>query len=104
MKAGNSDKVYYVHPGVFAESALCTQSPGSWTDTGDDTIDLTEYDEQTIENVLSYLYTKDYGPPQVAEERDSAVVVEARRDDSRLTGNDLPQENINNGTMGSIYL
>jgi hypothetical protein len=65
---------------------------------------LTEYDEQTIENVLSYLYTKDYGLPQVTEEPDSAVAVEARPDDSRLTGNDLPQENNNNGMMGFIYL
>ena len=36
---------------------------GSWKDTADGAIDWTDFDEQTIECVLHYLYTGDYHIP-----------------------------------------
>lgn len=65
---GSSGKIYYVHPGVllpFSSSALCTRIHGSWKGTNDDTVDLTEDDEHTIENVIDFFYTRKYHPAQL---------------------------------------
>ncbi|KAJ5247358.1 hypothetical protein N7468_002341 [Penicillium chermesinum] len=91
LKVGKEDKCYYVHPGVFASSALCPQILDSWKGAGDDTIDLTEYEEETVECALSYLYTRDYSLPQVTPELDKVSEAEAGVDDSQSTGSDLPE-------------
>jgi len=65
---GGSGNVYYVHPGVllpFSSSALCTRIHGSWKGTNDDTVDLTDDDEHTIENVIDFFYKRKYHPVQL---------------------------------------
>ncbi|KAJ6145637.1 hypothetical protein N7470_009532 [Penicillium chermesinum] len=62
---------YYVHPGAFApytSSALHAQIHGSWKDTFAKTLDWSDFDEQTIECVLQFLYTGDYDTLRAASE------------------------------------
>ena len=97
MKVGENDRIYYVHPGIFASSALSADILDSWKGTADDTVNLTEYDEQTIQCALSYFYTKDYSLAQITAESDVAGEIDARPDDSQFTGEDLPVEENANG-------
>lgn len=63
---GSDRRIYYVHPGVLSScnssssSALNARVSERWKDTGDGMIDWTDFDERTVECVLSYLYTGDY--------------------------------------------
>lgn len=71
--AGANAKTYYVHPGVLAlhsSSALNARMSKPWNNGGENRpIDWTDFDEQTVECVLSYLYTQDYYVlPQVNSE------------------------------------
>ncbi|KAJ5111461.1 hypothetical protein N7532_001996 [Penicillium argentinense] len=55
--AGSQKTIYYIHPGVLLSSG----SPVLKTRVSDhETIDWTEFDEDTVECALSYLYVKDY--------------------------------------------
>lgn len=68
---GSDRAVYYVHPGVLSackSSTTDTRMNGSWKDAGDSAIDWTDFDSQTIECVLHYLYTGDYHVVNLAEE------------------------------------
>ncbi|KAJ5895598.1 hypothetical protein N7495_007289 [Penicillium taxi] len=61
--AGSDKRMYYVHPGVFTsfpKSALYAQINGHWKDTGTGEFDWTDFEEQTVECVLSFLYSRDY--------------------------------------------
>lgn len=97
MKVGEINKIYYVHPGIFPSSALSADILSSWKGTADDTVDLTEYDEQTIESVLSYFYTKEYFFAQTPPESELSRESDARPGDSQLTGEDLPVEENTDG-------
>ncbi|GKZ32509.1 hypothetical protein AbraIFM66950_001978 [Aspergillus brasiliensis] len=61
---GSAKSSYYVHPGALSwcdKSALKARIDGPWKQNGDDSpIDWSDFDEQTVECVLSYLYTQDY--------------------------------------------
>lgn len=92
LKVGKRGTIYYAHPGVFSSSALAAHILGSWKGTADDTIDLTEYDEQTIESALSYFYTKDYYLAQITPESDLTAEPNTKPDDSHFTGEDFPVE------------
>lgn len=73
IKAGSEGKTFYVHPGVFTpfpSSALYARIHGPWKDSSDGILDLTEFDEYTIECCLSYFYKRDYCPYQVAPKSD----------------------------------
>ncbi|OJJ78080.1 hypothetical protein ASPBRDRAFT_50878 [Aspergillus brasiliensis CBS 101740] len=61
---GSAKTSYYVHPGALSwcdRSALKARIDGPWKQNGADSpIDWSDFDEQTVECVLSYLYTQDY--------------------------------------------
>lgn len=61
---GSSESLYYIHPGALSScksSALSARVNGPWKGNGaSEPIDWTDFDEQTVECVLSYLYTGDY--------------------------------------------
>ncbi|KAL1850529.1 hypothetical protein Plec18170_006814 [Paecilomyces lecythidis] len=62
ISVGGDAKDYYVHPGVlklYGSSALKARMGDSWSN-GETTLDWTDFDEQTVACVLSYLYTQDY--------------------------------------------
>ncbi|KAJ6007407.1 hypothetical protein N7540_011383 [Penicillium herquei] len=82
LKVGEEEKIYFVHPGIFASSVLSAEILGSWKGTADDTVDLTEYDEQTIESALSYFYAKDYYIAQIIPEIKLASEADVRSDNS----------------------
>lgn len=46
---------------------------GHWKETGDNAIDWTDFDRQTIECVLHYLYTGDYYVPDLGDETSTPV-------------------------------
>jgi hypothetical protein len=102
LKVGEREKIYHVHPGVFASSALSADILGSWMGTADDTVNLTEYDEQTIESILSYFYTKEYFLAHSTPESELTHESDARPDDSQFTGEDLPVEGDTDGRK-SLY-
>jgi hypothetical protein len=97
LKVGEGDKIYFVHPGIFASSALSAEILGYWKGTADDTVNLTEYDEQTIESALSYFYTKDYYLAQITPEIELAAEADASPDNSQFTGEELPVEEDTDG-------
>lgn len=81
--AGDTGSQYYAHPGALsscASSALSARINGSWKDAGDSVIDWTDFDEQTVECVLNYLYTRDYDAPQLA----SVSMSQPSQEDKRL--------------------
>ncbi|KXG45124.1 uncharacterized protein PGRI_096010 [Penicillium griseofulvum] len=61
---GPRKTIYYIHPGVLSSCgspALETRVNAQWIKNGTSgAIDWTEFDEDTIECVLSYLYIEDY--------------------------------------------
>ncbi|KAJ5542051.1 hypothetical protein N7461_008054 [Penicillium sp. DV-2018c] len=61
---GPQKNVYYVHPGVLSSCGspvLEARVNDQWIKTGTTgTLDWTEFDEDTVECVLSYLYIEDY--------------------------------------------
>ncbi|QKX60773.1 uncharacterized protein TRUGW13939_07919 [Talaromyces rugulosus] len=65
LKAGSTGKIFYVHPGVFvpfSSSAIYARVYGPWKDQSDEALDLTEFEEHTIECFLNYAYARDYCP------------------------------------------
>ncbi|KAE8397485.1 hypothetical protein BDV37DRAFT_276893 [Aspergillus pseudonomiae] len=61
---GSGERSYFVHPAALSwcnTSALNARVSGPWMENGaSGPIDWTDFDEQTIECVLSYFYTQDY--------------------------------------------
>ncbi|KAF4767080.1 hypothetical protein HAV15_009106 [Penicillium sp. str.  len=62
--AGPQKTIYYIHPGVLSlcgSPVLKTRVNDQWIKNGTSgAIDWTEFDEDTVECVLSYLYIEDY--------------------------------------------
>ncbi|PYH99209.1 hypothetical protein BO71DRAFT_405533 [Aspergillus ellipticus CBS 707.79] len=64
--AGENKRIYYAHPTILAcnSSALNARINGPWREHGNsEPIDWSDFDEPTVECVLSYLYTSDYYVP-----------------------------------------
>ncbi|PYH76424.1 hypothetical protein BO82DRAFT_321852 [Aspergillus uvarum CBS 121591] len=81
--AGENKRIYYAHPTILAcnSSALNARINGPWREHGNsEPIDWSDFDEPTVECVLSYLYTSDYYVP-------GAVYDEQEK--YRETGNDI---------------
>ncbi|KAJ5335659.1 uncharacterized protein N7506_005595 [Penicillium brevicompactum] len=83
--AGPQKIVYYVHPGVLSSCGspvLKARVSDQWIKNGTSgAIDWTEFDEETVECALSYLYIEDYdvrGRTVVSEQ------TEERKDDDRM--------------------
>lgn len=88
MKVGCKEKIYYIHPGVFApfsSSALYTRIHGPWKDTGIKMVNLTEFNKQTIERALSFFYARDYYPFQVATNSDPELGNKTKNEDYKST-------------------
>ena len=86
---GKDKIVYHIHPGVLAacgSPVFGAHISGSWKDTGEGTIDWTDFDSETIDCVLNYLYTGDYGLHNLAAESTSCSEEEITRDSSVLQG------------------
>ena len=83
---GSSKSLYYVHPGGLSScksSALRAWVNGPWKENGaSGPIDWTDFDEQTVECVLRYLYTGDYcaGGPLSGQEK--VIKLSGNRDDN----------------------
>ncbi|KAL7658042.1 hypothetical protein ACMYSQ_004183 [Aspergillus niger] len=73
---GSAKSTYFVHPGALSwcdKSALSARIDGPWKQNGADSpIDWSDFDEQTVECVLSYLYTQDYYVPQLESAPDDS--------------------------------
>jgi hypothetical protein len=81
---GSEDRVYYVHQGALEAHPAFEDKLKSSTDDYDHPIDWCAFDEQTIECVLSFLYTGNYHAPEVTE-----VVDENKEADA---GEEVPEE------------
>lgn len=63
---GPDKRHYYVHPDVLSSCKLSALEPSVkevWKSSGDGAIDWTDFDHQTVEQVLTFLYTGDYHIP-----------------------------------------
>ncbi|KAJ5521295.1 hypothetical protein N7527_005410 [Penicillium freii] len=72
---GSDERVYYVHRGTLEVHSALDAGLKASTDEYEETIDWSGFDEQTIDCVLSFLYTAGYQAPQatsVAVEGDEA--------------------------------
>ncbi|PWY83321.1 hypothetical protein BO70DRAFT_361456 [Aspergillus heteromorphus CBS 117.55] len=81
--AGENKRIYYAHSTILAcnSSALNARINGPWREHGNsEPIDWSDFDEPTVECVLSYVYTSDYYVP-------GAVYDEQEK--YRETGNDI---------------
>ncbi|PLB39718.1 BTB/POZ domain-containing protein [Aspergillus candidus] len=73
IRVGSDKKTYYAHRQALsanASSALHARVTGPWRECGEEEIDWTDFDEQTISCVLQFLYTQEYNvrkPVQLAE-------------------------------------
>lgn len=74
MIAGSAKSSYFVYPGALSwckKSALNARVDGPWKPTeANGPIDWSEFDEQIVECVLSYLYTQDYYVPRLEADLD----------------------------------
>ncbi|KAJ6111879.1 hypothetical protein N7523_007940 [Penicillium sp. IBT 18751x] len=68
---------YYIHPGILSSCGspvLKARIDGPWKTNGaNKAIDWTEFDEDTIECAMSYLYVEDYGvcgPDNIGEQKE----------------------------------
>ncbi|GLB09929.1 hypothetical protein AtubIFM57258_005861 [Aspergillus tubingensis] len=77
---GSAKSSYYVHPEALSwckNSALSARIEGPWRQHGDESpIDWSDFDEQTVECVLSYLYTQDYYVPQLESVPDDSCKID----------------------------
>lgn len=72
---GSDERVYYVHRGTLEVHSALDAGLKASTDEYEEAIDWSGFDEQTIDCVLSFLYTAGYQAPQatsVAVEGDEA--------------------------------
>ncbi|RAK98723.1 uncharacterized protein BO80DRAFT_503765 [Aspergillus ibericus CBS 121593] len=70
IRVGSNKKLYYVHPKALSSSsssALHARVTGPWMNCGDGEIDWTDFDEQTIDCVLNFLYTGDYQAGRITQ-------------------------------------
>ena len=68
---------------------MYAQINGSWKGKSDGILDLTEFDEHTIECCLSYFYRRDYCPYHVTPKPDLEVGHEIKAEDNADTGSPL---------------
>ncbi|KAJ9194415.1 hypothetical protein DTO164E3_7300 [Paecilomyces variotii] len=68
VMVGSGKKIYYIHPSILTScnsSVLNARMTGGWRNNdADKPLDWTNFDEVTIECVISYLYVKDYYVPE----------------------------------------
>lgn len=80
-----SKTVYYVHPGVLSSCGspvLKARVNDQWIKNGTSgTIDWTEFDEETVECALSYLYVEDY---DVRDRTFVGAQIEERNDNDQI--------------------
>ncbi|KAL3470006.1 hypothetical protein BJX99DRAFT_264606 [Aspergillus californicus] len=87
---GDARTPYYIHPGVSlnSPSALNARMHGPWRVSDDGYMDWTDFDEDTVECVLEYLYTKDYHMP-VSTPGEGVLGAEAAADQLTFPGLDM---------------
>lgn len=82
---GSEKTLYYIHPGVLSSCgspALKARIDGPWKTNGaSGIIDWTDFDEDTIECALSYLYVEDYS---VCGRKDVGEQTEEENDGDRI--------------------
>ncbi|KAJ6188512.1 hypothetical protein N7519_003420 [Penicillium mononematosum] len=81
MKAvvGKNKIIVYVHPSALMQgtSALTARVTGPWSNIGQQTLDWTDFDEETIECVLKFCYGRQYDLPwQSPPTKDESTIVE----------------------------
>lgn len=68
-KVGSKGTIFYVHPGVirsFHTSTIDARMHLKQEKTSSDVVDRSDFDERTIEAVLSFFYAGDYSPSPAA--------------------------------------
>lgn len=113
---GSDERVYYVHRGTLEVHPAFEARLKTSTDEYEEAIDWSGFDEQTIDCVLSFLYTGGYQAPQVTsvtvgedeagageeapaqdgeegEEQEQEVVVDEAEDADEENGNKVPLSN-----------
>jgi hypothetical protein len=83
---GGNDSQYYVHRGALEAHPAFEEKLKSSTDNFENNVDWCTFDEQTVECVLSFLYTGDYQVP-----KKPAVVAEGIEEDADA-GEEAPAE------------
>ncbi|KAJ9301203.1 hypothetical protein DTO271G3_1338 [Paecilomyces variotii] len=72
VMVGSEKKIYYIHPSILTScnsSVLNARMTGGWRNNDEDKpLDWTNFDEVTVECVISYLYVKDYYLPDQTSE------------------------------------
>ncbi|KAJ5959511.1 uncharacterized protein N7479_006661 [Penicillium vulpinum] len=63
---GGGKTIFYIHPGALLQgsSALTARVTGSWKTAGQETLDWSDFDEETMNCVLKFCYTREYNVPQ----------------------------------------
>lgn len=84
MKAvvGENKTIFYVHPSALMQgtSALTARVTGPWSNIGQQTLDWTDFDEETLECVLKFCYGRQYDVPwQSSATKDESTVAERAR-------------------------
>lgn len=101
---GSEKKIYYVHPGVLLACKASTadvRMSGYWKDTGEGAIDWTDFDRQTIECVLQYLYTGDYHVSRFSDEASTCAEIIPEQTEGGL--NAMQQNILNKQNRCSQY-
>ncbi|KGO69176.1 hypothetical protein PITC_095890 [Penicillium italicum] len=62
---GESKAIFYVHPGALIQgkSALTARVTGPWKTAGQDTLDWSDFDEETVDCALKFCYAQKYIVP-----------------------------------------
>jgi hypothetical protein len=84
---GSEERVYYVHRGTLEVHPAFDARLKASTEEYEDAIDWSAFDEQTIDCVLSFLYTGAYQAPQA-----TSVVVEKDEADAADAGEEAPAQ------------
>ncbi|KAJ6128816.1 hypothetical protein N7471_010033 [Penicillium samsonianum] len=63
---GESKTIFYVHPGALIQGtyALTARVTGSWKTAGQDSLDWSDFDEETIHCALKFCYDQNYTVPR----------------------------------------
>lgn len=81
----------------FTSSAIYARVYGSWKERGEDTIDLTEFDEHTIVCFLSYVYARDYCPFPAAPDSNLEIDEQIKKFNLKPSGKKSHNERLLDG-------
>lgn len=77
--AGRERTTYHIHPGALSSCSPTFKARTSepWMNGASEVIDWTDFDEKTVECVLSYLYSGDYDVREAASTGDAIYITQS---------------------------